>query len=48
MKRTNASIGEALVDGTSLKWEYYKPFDGLTEEEIQRLTAKEVLDKESV
>ena len=47
-ERTNASIGEALVDGTSLKWEYYKPFDGLTEEVIQRLSAKEVLEKESV
>ena len=47
-ERTNASIGEALVDGTALKWEYFKPFDGLTSEEIDELSAKEVKEKENL
>ena len=34
-ERTNTSLGDALVDGTALKWEYFKPFDGLTDEEIK-------------
>ena len=38
-ERTNASIDDALVDGTALKWEYFKPFDGLTDEEIKKLSA---------
>ena len=32
----NTSIGNALVDDTTLKWEYFKPFDGLTNEEIKK------------
>jgi hypothetical protein len=34
-ERSNACIGEALVDGGTMRWQYYKAFDGLTEEEIQ-------------
>ena len=33
-ERTNASIGEALITGETLDWEYYKRFEGLTKEEI--------------
>ena len=33
-ERTNASIGDALVDGGSMKWEYFTPYDGLSEEQI--------------
>lgn len=47
-ERTNASIGDALVDGTALKWEYFKPFDGLTDEEIKKLSATEVKDREAL
>lgn len=36
-ERTNASIGDKLVDGIALKWEYFKPFDDLTDEEIKKL-----------
>ena len=41
-ERTNSSIGDALVGGTALKWQYFKPFDGLTNEEIKKLSASEV------
>ena len=33
-KRTNASIGEALLTGETLGWEYYKRFEGMMKEEI--------------
>ena len=45
-ERTNAAIGDALVDGSALRWEYFKPFDGLTVEEIDALSASEVKQKE--
>jgi hypothetical protein len=47
-ERTNASIGEALVDGTALKWKYYTPFDGLTSEEIDHLSSNELKEKENL
>ena len=47
-ERTNASIGDALVDGTALKWEYFKPFDGLTDTEIKKLSASEVKEREAI
>ncbi len=47
-ERTNASIGEALVDGTALKWEYFTPFDGLTNEEIDELSSNELKEKDNL
>ena len=47
-ERTNASIGEALVDGTASKWENFKPFDGLTSEEIDELSPNELKEKEDL
>ena len=47
-ERANASIGDALVDGSALKWEYYKPFGGLSDEEIKNLSATKVKDKEAI
>ena len=40
-EKTNATIGDALVDGSALRWEYFKPLDGLTIEEIDALSASE-------
>ena len=40
-ERTNAAIGDVLVDGSALRWEYSKPFDGLTIEGIDALSASE-------
>ena len=33
------------MDGTALKWEYFKRFDSLTDEEIKKLSATEVVKK---
>ena len=40
-EHTNASIGEALVTGKTLDWEYYKRFEGMTKEEIEALSLQE-------
>ena len=40
-ERTNAAIGDVLVDESALRWEYSKPFDGLTIKEIDALSASE-------
>ena len=47
-ERTNTSIGDALVDGTALKWDYFKPFDGLSDEEIKKLSATQVKEREAI
>lgn len=47
-ERPNASIWDALVDGTVLKWEHFKPFDDLTDEEIKKLYATEVKEREAI
>ena len=39
-ERTNSAIGDALVDGGTLTWEYYPIFDGLTDEEIENLSVE--------
>ena len=39
---TNASIGDALVDGGSIKWEYFTPYDGLSEEKINDMTVEDL------
>ena len=40
-ERTNASIGEALVTGETLDWEYHKRFEGMDQEEIEALSLQE-------
>ena len=40
------AIGEALVDGKALKWEYYKPTDIMGEKEIEKLTVAEMKELE--
>ena len=47
-ERTNAAIGDSLVDGTALKWEYYKPFDGLASGEIDKLSASEIKERQAL
>ena len=37
-----------MIDGTALKWEYFKPFDGLTDTEIKKLSASEVKEREAI
>lgn len=40
-ERTNSAIGDAMVDGGTINWEYYPVFHGLTDEEIQNLTVED-------
>lgn len=40
-ERTNASIGDALVTGETLQWEYHKRFEGMSREEINALSLHE-------
>ncbi|EDO46041.1 predicted protein [Nematostella vectensis] len=40
-ERTNSAIGDAVVDGATIKWEHYKRFHGMTKEEIADLTIEE-------
>ena len=47
MIQANAAIGEALVHGRTLKWEYYKPTDIMGEKEIEKLTVAEIKELEA-
>ena len=38
-ERTNGAIGDSIVDGSTIQWEQYKKFDGLSDEEISTLLA---------
>ena len=40
-ERTNSAIGDAAVDGSTIEWEKYKTFDGMTEEEVKQLSIKQ-------
>ncbi len=44
-ERSNAAIGNAICDGGSLDWEYYKPFDG-NEQAIEQATPLEFDEEE--
>ena len=46
-KHSNATIREALVDSRALQWEYFKPTDNMSEEEIQKLTVTEYKELEA-
>ena len=41
-ERSNAAIGDAVVDGRVVDWQHFIPFDGLTEDEIVSLTTEHV------
>lgn len=47
-ERSNACIGEALVDGGAMKWQYYEAFEGLTQEEIQALSLADIKKREEL
>lgn len=47
MKHSYACIGDALVDVESLKWYYYEQHHGLEEEDLKRMSAKELEDLEN-
>ena len=41
-ERSNAAIGDAIVDGEAVDQQRYVPFDDLTEEAISNLTIEDV------
>ena len=49
-ERTNSAISDALVDGATLEWEKYGPFEDLSEDEIKAtsLHSYEQYEKERV
>ena len=43
-ERTNAYVGDALVDGTALKTDYFDKYHGLTESEVEKMSIQELND----
>lgn len=39
--------GDALADGSTIKWQYYKALEGLTEDELEKLTLEEIKSLEA-
>ena len=37
-ERTNSAIGDNIVDGGTIDWNHFKKFDGLTDEDIEKMT----------
>lgn len=46
-ERTNACIGDAMVDGGTLQWEKFRALDELSDEEVQRMGIEEIEQRES-
>ena len=46
-ERTNSAIGDSVVDGGTIDWNFYKRFDDLTDQEIAEMTPQgfEVYEK---
>ena len=40
-ERTNASIADSLVDGGTMKWNYYD-YDGLTDDKVKEMSISEL------
>jgi hypothetical protein len=47
-ERTNAAIGEALVDGGPLEWHHYVPLENKSDEEIRKMTIDDVKAEEEL
>lgn len=37
-ERTNSAIGDSVVDGSTIHWNFYKRFDDLTDREVEEMT----------
>ena len=40
-EHTNSAIGDRIVDGATIQWETFKKIDGLTDDEIEKLSVSE-------
>lgn len=47
-ERSNACIGEALVDGGSMKWKFYDALEGLTKDEKEALSLEDIKNLEEL
>ena len=45
-ERTNSSMVDSVVDGSTIEWERFKKFKGLSQEEIDALGVKEYVKLE--
>ena len=39
-ERTNSAIGDSVVDGSTIEWERFKKFEGLSQKEVDSLELK--------
>ena len=46
-ERTNSAIGDSVVDGSTIEWEQFKKFEGMSREEIDALGVKEYEELEN-
>ena len=44
---TNSAIGDAVVDGSTIEWEKYKKFEGMTDEEVKKLSVQQYEELEA-
>ena len=40
-ERTNSAIGDSVVDGATIEWEVYKRYEGMSQDEIQKMSLSE-------
>ena len=40
-ERTNSASGDAIVDGSTINWEFYSRFDGMSDEQVKALNMTE-------
>ncbi len=46
-ERTNSAIGDSVVDGSTIEWETHKKFEGMTEDEVKKLSVKQYEELEA-
>lgn len=40
-------LGDALADGATIKWQYHKALEGLTEDEVEKICLEEIKGMEA-
>ena len=45
VERLQSYVGDAICDGGSLKWKYKTVFSDLTQDEVERLTASDIIER---
>ena len=47
-ERSNACVGEALVDGGAMQWKFHDALDGLTQDEIAALSCDDIKKRDEL